>query len=322
MAIVAVAPLVCVAIEAPTGLEAIPGEGVVRLDWDDHTDGDLAGYNIYRSTNSGSFLGSIAGAGNSDYADRDVENGTTYYYVVTAVDTNDNESARSSEVSATPTDLPPAAPTGLDASVHDGWVVLEWDDNTEDDWSSYSVYRSTTSSSYGPALVSNLVLSIYGYQVVSNSTTYYYVVTASDDSGNESEKSTEVSVEMPIALNGYELWASTNGVGAATNDFDSDGLNNLYEYGLAGNPTNALDRGALPMFSRFGNGFIYVHPKRSNDTNITYTVETRTNLTSGSWTNDGCTVTGTNVTGGTLDFVTNDIDTVQNAKFIRLKIEQ
>jgi hypothetical protein len=39
---------------------------------------------------------------NSDYVDNDVDNGTPYYYVVTAVDTNDNESDYSNEDSATP----------------------------------------------------------------------------------------------------------------------------------------------------------------------------------------------------------------------------
>jgi len=36
----------------------------------------------------------------------------------------------------------------------------------------------------------------------------------------------------------------------------------------------------------------------------------------------GYTITGTNVTGGTLNFVTNDVDTVRNKNFIRLKIGQ
>jgi hypothetical protein len=50
-------------------------------------------------------------------------------------------------------------------------------------------------------------------------------------------------------------------------------------------------------------------------------VETSTNLVSGAWTNEGYSVIGTNVTGGTLDFVTNDVDTAEDERFIRLKIE-
>jgi hypothetical protein len=123
----------------------------------------------------------------------------------------------------------------------------------------------------------------------------------------------------------YAQWTlgwGTNDIGAATNDYDLDGLNNLYEYALGGNPTNAAIQGSSPVFAKSGSGFIYVHPMRSDDTSLVYTVETRTNLLSGTWTNQGCTVTGTNVTGETLDFVTNDVDTVDNEKFIRLRIEQ
>ena len=42
----------------------------------------------------------------SDYTDTDVVNGTTYYYVVTAVNESDFESSFSNEVSATPLDSP------------------------------------------------------------------------------------------------------------------------------------------------------------------------------------------------------------------------
>lgn len=71
-----------------------------------------------------------------------------------------------------------------------------------------------------------------------------------------------------------------------------------------------------------GNRFLYVHPQRSDDTSRGYTVETRTNPLNGTWTNAGTTVTGTNVTGEELDFVSNQVDAVDNEKFIRLKIEQ
>ena len=35
---------------APTGLVATAGDGSVSLNWDDNTEPDLAGYNVYRST--------------------------------------------------------------------------------------------------------------------------------------------------------------------------------------------------------------------------------------------------------------------------------
>jgi hypothetical protein len=89
----------------PTGL-IVSGTGSqsVSLNWNDNTDSDLAGYNVYRSTTSGGSYIKVNGplVNASDYTDNSVTNGTTYYYVVTAVDTHSNESDNSGEVSATP----------------------------------------------------------------------------------------------------------------------------------------------------------------------------------------------------------------------------
>jgi regulation of enolase protein 1 (concanavalin A-like superfamily) len=87
---------------APTGLSATAGDGQVSLDWNNNSEGDLAGYRVYRSTTSGSGYGQIASPSSSAYTDSGVSNGTTYYYVVTAYDTSDNESGYSNEASATP----------------------------------------------------------------------------------------------------------------------------------------------------------------------------------------------------------------------------
>ncbi len=88
---------------APTGLTATAGDAVVNLDWADNTEPDLASYSVYRSTTSGSGYTQIAsGLTASAYSDTSVANGTTYYYVVTAVDTSGNESGYSNEASATP----------------------------------------------------------------------------------------------------------------------------------------------------------------------------------------------------------------------------
>jgi hypothetical protein len=91
---------------APTGLEAIFGE-VVLLDWNDNNEPDVNGYNVYRSTTSGSgYVRLNSGLlTTSDYNDSDVSIGTTYYYVVTAVDTNDYESDYSDELSGSPADF-------------------------------------------------------------------------------------------------------------------------------------------------------------------------------------------------------------------------
>ena len=130
------------------------------------------------------------------------------------------------------------------------------------------------------------------------------------------------------AVHGYAGWAATWGVdiGAEGDDPDGDGLVNLYEYGLRGDPTNALDQGIAPEYSvEEGGGstvFRYIHPQLSDpESGLSYYLELNTDLVSGTWTNSGYRVLGTNVSGGSLGFVTNTTDTVDSEKFIRLIIE-
>ena len=73
----------------------------VALTWNASTS-TVSGYNVYRSTVSGSGYVKL----NSSlvavltYADSTVQSGTTYFYVTTAVDSSGNESVHSNEVPA------------------------------------------------------------------------------------------------------------------------------------------------------------------------------------------------------------------------------
>ncbi|NIO81063.1 MAG: hypothetical protein GTN53_10675, partial [Candidatus Aminicenantes bacterium] len=178
--------------DPPTGLVAAAGEVFVDLDWADNTEPDLASYNVKRSTTTGGPYTQIANVTASAYTDNNVTAGTTYYYVVTAVDTDSYESGNSNEASATPFDNPPAAPTGLTATAGNGQVDLDWADNTESDLASYNVKRATTTG--GPyTQVANVTVSSWNDTTVTNGTTYYYVVTAVDTGSNESGNSNEAS---------------------------------------------------------------------------------------------------------------------------------
>ncbi len=125
-------------------------------------------------------------------------------------------------------------------------------------------------------------------------------------------------------LAGYSLWAGSWGVelGAMTADYDGDLLSNLAEYALDGNPTNALDRGEAPVFGFDGSGMVYLYPQRSDDASLTYTVKTTDDLVGGVWTNLGYTVEGTNVTGGTLNLVTNSVPLTDPQLFLKLEVQQ
>jgi len=185
---------------APSGLEATAGDTRVTLDWDDNTENDFSHYNVKRSTTSGSGYNTIATPSGSSYVDTGRINGTTYYYVISAVDENSNESANSAQDMATPADTTaPSAPTGLTAIAGDGEVVLNWDDNPEADLTDYQVFRSTTSGSYSAALATPIA-STYTDSTVTNGTTYYYVVKARDEVPNASAASAEVTATPSSVL--------------------------------------------------------------------------------------------------------------------------
>jgi Ca-dependent carbohydrate-binding module xylan-binding/Lysyl oxidase len=90
---------------APTGLVATAGDGTAALSWAANTESDLAGYNVYRSnTSGGPYTGPINGSllTARTFNDSGLTNGSTYYYVVRAVDTSTNPSGNSNQAQATP----------------------------------------------------------------------------------------------------------------------------------------------------------------------------------------------------------------------------
>ena len=73
----------------------------VQLEWDSNPPEDqVAGYNLYRSYQSGSGYVRLNATliANTTYTDTTIEAGQTYYYVCTAVNTSDLESGFSNEV--------------------------------------------------------------------------------------------------------------------------------------------------------------------------------------------------------------------------------
>ena len=85
---------------APTGLTATPGDFQVSLTW--NTSAGAESYNVHRSTTSGALYTTIATSVTANsYTDTGLNNGTTYYYVVSAVNSF-GESAASNEAGAKP----------------------------------------------------------------------------------------------------------------------------------------------------------------------------------------------------------------------------
>jgi len=84
----------------PTGLQATAGNAQVSLSW--NASAGATSYNLKRSTvNGGPYSTAVASPTATNYTDTTVTNGTTYYYVVSAVNSA-GESANSAQASATP----------------------------------------------------------------------------------------------------------------------------------------------------------------------------------------------------------------------------
>ncbi len=96
-------PAPTTAPSAPQGVSAVAGDGQVTIAW--NTVSGATAYNVYRDTTSGvtNTPGELIGNGvaGSPYIDNTVTNDTTYYYVVTALNSL-GESGPSAVVNATP----------------------------------------------------------------------------------------------------------------------------------------------------------------------------------------------------------------------------
>ena len=166
---------------APTNLSATPDNAQVSLSWSASSGADS--YRVHRGTVSGGPYTTIAsGLSATSHLDTTVSNGTTYFYVATAVNAG-GESANSNQASATP-QVPavPAAPTGLTASASGKKkIALAW--NAVSGATSYTVKRSTTTG--GPYTnVATITGTSYTNTGLTSGVTYYYVVSAANAQGS------------------------------------------------------------------------------------------------------------------------------------------
>jgi len=190
---------------APTGPAATPGTQQVALSWS--ASAGATSYTVKRSATSGSGYTTVAtGVTATSYTNTGLSDGTTCYYIVTAVNAS-GESASSSEVNATTT---PAAPTGLTATGGAQQAVLSWTASSAA--TSYNVKRATTSGGSYTTVATGVTATSYTDTGLSSGVTYYYVVTAVNG-GGESASSAEVgALTIPGAPTGVTATAGNGQV--------------------------------------------------------------------------------------------------------------
>ncbi len=174
---------------APSGLSAAPAHHEVKLTW--VASPRASNYVVRRSETPGGPYAAVATAVGPAHTDGPLENGRSYYYVVTAVNAG-GESAPSDEVAATPIE-PPAAPAGFAATSGNNQVLLAW--AAVPGASYYQIKRALDKR--GPyTTLANVSRVNYVDNSVENGTTYYYVV-HSVNAGGRSAHSARVSA-LPV----------------------------------------------------------------------------------------------------------------------------
>ncbi len=178
-------------------LSATPGDGEATLTWEALTDLDLADYRVYQSDAEAGPYAAVANNVNDITATiTGLTNGTTYWFRVTGVDANNNESDPSQAMAVLPADTtPPGVPEGLTGTPGDTEATLDWDEVGAGDLAGYRVYRGVSETGPWTLETPSLVTDTeYGAAGLTNGTEYWWVLTAVDESGNESGYSDPVSV--------------------------------------------------------------------------------------------------------------------------------
>ena len=80
----------------------------VTLRWDANTEPDIASYNLYYGTASRTYGLPLPAGNTTSYTVDNLDEGRTYYFALTALDTSGNESGYSSEITANATSTEPA----------------------------------------------------------------------------------------------------------------------------------------------------------------------------------------------------------------------
>lgn len=178
---------------APTGVSASDGTSTtgVVITWDGVDDADT--YSVWRSTSSASSTAVSIGSSitATSYTDTSAVAGTTYYYWVKATNRG-GTSAFSVCDSGYRAIAAPSAPTGVTASdgLSSSEIIVSW--NPVSSAKSYSVWRSTSSSSSSASqIASGLTVTSYSDTSAVAGTTYHYWVKATNQGGTSAFSSSD-----------------------------------------------------------------------------------------------------------------------------------
>jgi hypothetical protein len=160
---------------------------------------------------------------------------------------------------------------------------------------------------------------------------FYLLLPAGALGLNPTDNVDALDVTLAVEVNRYILWLEQHSLSGndSTRDADveGDGMDNLLEYALGGDP-NIDDAATIQptgvLTEELGiNWLVHVHNERTDDGNLTFTVQSNTNLVSGTWsTNDVSFVGESGVDGNGFKSVTNRISAnAETQQFLQLEVE-
>ena len=167
----------------PKNVTITTGTRAIGLDWSGVS--GASGYSVYWANKPGvsKTQGTVIHTTIPHLEHRDLANGQTYYYVITAY-TGNSESRESEEVSAAPKVAPPTSPSFLSVRGGDARVTLRW--SPIRGANHYSLYWNTHGDvSHSDARIDHVV-SPFVHSDLSNNQTYYYILVAENAAGPSS----------------------------------------------------------------------------------------------------------------------------------------
>jgi len=198
------------------------------LAWNPRAPWLSVGYNIYRSTVSGEpgekINDDLIPQADTQYQDLGLTLGQTYYYCITNVDTDYQESDPSYEVGVGVGR--PTAPTGLMAQVAGSIVTLRWNQNPiEENVAKYRIYRKDPDHTDYQLLDSVMVVTNYYVDDSDKSMAVYcYRVTAVNSFGLEGFPSESVWIDLSILFDrtDYDVGERNGPLSVFCADLDND----------------------------------------------------------------------------------------------------
>ncbi len=204
--------------KSPTKITAQSGlPRMVAIKWEPVSDKSVIAYNVYRSLSpKGPFkkIGHVSGHLNNFYVDKNLKDGSTYYYSVTSVNYDGVEGDILAYAKAT-TKFKPLAPRNIAGQVAGaGKLLISWWPSLNADVVKYRIYRGTDPDSL--SLIGEVSSSKLTYldSGLAPGTTYYYKINAVDKDGIESDSKEIKAVKtkpLPLPPKGIKVSQLSDG---------------------------------------------------------------------------------------------------------------